>query len=394
MRNPVTSVVALYREAFAGLPRLTWLLCLAGFLNRCGSMVVPFLGLYVKDRWRYDPDEAGFVVALYGIGALCGSWLGGWLADRIGPVRVQVVTLLSSGAWMLAMTRIDDARGFAAAVLLLGVLNDAFRPGSITAVAISCAPELRRKALTLNRLMLNLGWSFGPTIGGYLTTIDFHWMFLADGGTCALAAGFLFVALRHWRPEAPARRRGDSWRPFQDRHFLWLMLTNVVVITAFMQYFTTGTRVFEDGGYSKQTIGWFVAINPIMITLFEMPVVHALQRRPALPLVALGAAVIGLGFACFLLPFGGATIVLGMVVIAVGELLQMPTLGAYVNDHAPAGARGAYNGAYGMSFTLALVLAPLLGGLVYQGAGAATLWCACTLAGLMAAAGFRRATRG
>ncbi|MBM4060417.1 MAG: MFS transporter [Planctomycetes bacterium] len=156
-----------------------------------------------------------------------------------------------------------------------------------------------------------------------------------------------------------------------------------------MQYFTTGSRVLEDQGFTRAQIGWYLAINPIMITLFEMPVVHALRRRPALPLVAAGALLIGLGYLALLLPWGWAAALLAMVVVAGGELLQMPQLGAHVNDHAPDHARGTYNGVYGMTFTLALVLAPIPGGALYDAAGAPALWCACALAGAFGAVIFR-----
>ena len=79
--NPLRAVAALYRDAFGGLPALTWLLCTAGFINRCGSMVVPFLGLYLKERFGFSATAAGWVVSAYGIGALCGSWIGGWLTE-------------------------------------------------------------------------------------------------------------------------------------------------------------------------------------------------------------------------------------------------------------------------------------------------------------------------
>jgi len=388
--NPLRAVTALYRDAFGGLPALTWLLCTAGFINRAGSMVVPFLGLYLKERFGYSPTAAGIVVGVYGIGAMLGSLLGGWLTDRIGPVRTQVTTLGSSAVWMLLMTQITDATVLAGAVFVLGVLNDAFRPASNTAAAVSVGPGLRRKALSLNRLAMNLGWAFGPTIGGYLVTVDFRLMFVADGATCGLAAVWLAIALRGWNPMPPTREHGDlrPARPLRDRHFLWLMLANLIVLMAFMQYFTTGSRVFEDHGYSKSQIGWFLAINPVMITLFEMPVVHRLRARSALPIVGLGALIVGGGYLCLLLPLGGLAIVLAMVVVAIGELLQMPMLGAHVNDHAPDHARGAYNGAYGMTFCLALVLAPVLGGALYDGAGAGALWWTCGGCGLLAALGF------
>lgn len=397
MPGPLRSVVALYRDAFGGLPRLTWLLAAAAFLNRCGSMVVPFLGPYLKERFDFSATAAGAVLSLYGAGAFFGSWLGGRLTDRIGPVRLQVAALGSAGLWMLAMTACATPATLVPAVFVLGVLNDAFRPGANTAAAISCPPALRRKALSLNRFALNLGWAFGPTIGGYLVVIEYRWMFVADGLTCCLAAAWLWKGLGGWNPlpptppaDATAARAGGPWR---DRHFLCLMAANLCVLLAFMQYFTTGSRVFVDQGHSESAIGWFLAINPILITAFEMPTVHALRRHRALPVVAVGALCVGLGYLCLLLPFPTAAIVLAMVVVAGGELLQMPLLGAHVNDHAPDHARGAYNGAYGMTFTLALVLAPLLGGLVYDRAGANALWCACGASCAIAAIAFAAADR-
>lgn len=377
----IAPVLRFYRDAFGGLPALTWLLCTAAFLNRCGSMVVPLLGPYLKEQFGLAPTTAGLVISLYGIGAFLGSWIGGKLTDRIGPVRLQVVALGSSCVWMLLMTQLQTLATLVPAVFVLGVLNDMFRPGSNTAAAISAPVELRRKALSLNRFALNLGWAFGPTIGGYLVMVDFRWMFVADGATCGLAAAWLWFALRGWNPAPPPRPPAHAARghddPLRDRQFLWLMLANLLVLLAFMQYFTTGPRVFVDQHHEKSEVGWFMAINPILITAFEMPVVHALRRHAALPVIALGSVAIGIGYLGMLLPFGVGAVVLAMVVVAAGELLQMPMLGAWVNDHAPDHARGAYNGAYGMTFTLGLVLAPVLGGAVYDAAGAAALWCSC-----------------
>jgi predicted MFS family arabinose efflux permease len=382
-----------YRDAFGGLPAFTWLLCLAAFLVRCGAMVVPFLGLYAKHEFGFGPARAGELLSVYGAGALAGSWLGGWLADRIGPIRSQVLALASSGAWMLAMITIDGPAGLFAAVFVLGALNDAFRPGSITAVAASVPPHLRRKALSLNRLALNLGWSCGPALGGLLTQIHFAWMFVADGATCLIAATFLAVRFWNWRPETAPRERRAWTLPYRDRHFLWLMAANLVVLVAFMQYFTTGTRVLEDTGWSRSEIGLFLAINPVTITLFEMLVVHALRGQRALPVIAMGSALVGVGYLAMLLPWGAAAVVLTMLLVAAGELLQMPLLGAHVNDLAPPHARGAYNGAYSMCFCGALLLAPLAGGHLYEQHGEQVLWWCCAGLGVLGAALFAAAPR-
>ncbi len=399
----------LYRDSFSGLPATTWLLCLAAFINRCGSMVLPLLNLYLLEKWGYTATEAGAVVTLYGVGSVFGSMIGGRLADRLGCVRVQYATLGAAGVWLLLMTLITDPIVLAAAVFVLGVINDAFRPGSITAVATSVPPELRRKALSLNRLMMNAGWAVGPTVGGNLFEyFDPNAIFYTDGGTCLLACVFLFVFLRGFTPwtysekiaastdpakpsgpNAPPQSAPPSLGPFRDPHFVWLMVVNFVVITAFMQYFTTGPRILKvEYGYGEGAIFWLLAINPVLIALTEMPIVHLLRNRPALPIVAIGSALIGAGFFCFLLPLGAFAIVAALLVVTVGEVLQMALLGAYINDYAPPERRGSYNGAYGMSFALSLVVAPIAGGWAYDEFGDAALWAACGVTGIVTAALF------
>lgn len=398
MVRAARQIVAIYRDAFGGLPATTWLLCTAAFVNRCGSMVLPLLSLYLLRRFGYSAGEAGEVVALYGVGAVLGSAIGGKLADALGCIRVQWLTLALAGLWLFLMAQITVVWLLAPATFVLGVINDAFRPGSITAVATSVGPALRRKALSLNRLMMNAGWAVGPTVGGEIVE-DFGYeiMFYADGGTCLLAAAFLLVFLRGFTPRAmvgpesePASMPPPVGKgPFRDRHFMWLMFVNFVVITAFMQYFTTGTRVLEqDYGYSESTIFWLIAINPALITLAEMPIVHGLRRVAALPIVAVGSLIIGLGFLVFLLPLGMTGVVLALVVITIGEVLQMALLGVYINDYAPPERRGSYNGAYGMSFSLSLVAAPAVGGWLYDAAGARVLWTCCGIVGIVSAAGF------
>lgn len=393
----MAALVRFYRDAFGGLPRVTWLLCTAAFLNRCGSMVVPLLGPYLKKEFGFTADQSGWVIGLYGLGAMLGSWIGGRLTDRIGPVRLQVLALGCSALWMLLMTQIHVVEYLVAAVFVLGVVNDAFRPGSNTAAALSAPLPLRRKALSLNRFALNFGWAFGPTLGGYLVFhVGYVWMFVADGVTCALAAAWLHVRLAGWNPLPPPRPASDPHqhgRPLHDPHLRWLMLANLCVLLAFMQYFTTGPRVFVDQQYDEAAVGWILAINPILIVLGEMPAVHALRRLTPLPIIALGSLVIGLGYLCMLLPIGLSAIVLAMVVVAGGELLQMPMLGSYVNDIAPDHARGAYNGAYSVNFTLALVLAPVGGGYVYELGGPLALWSSCGVLGVLGSVLFVLARR-
>ena len=89
-------VISAYREAYGGLPQATWLVAAVALVNRSGTMVLPFLTLYLTEKRGYETATAGLFVMVYGIGGLLGTYLGGWLTDRLGPIRVQTASLLAA----------------------------------------------------------------------------------------------------------------------------------------------------------------------------------------------------------------------------------------------------------------------------------------------------------
>src|SRR5678816_2842466 len=114
------------------LPRPVWIVFAATLVNRAGTMVLPFLVLYLTRARGFTAAQAGFVVASYGVGALIIGPLGGRLCDRIGAINVLEASLLSSG---LVVMLLPLARGYAAIlgiVLLWSLCGEASRPASLT----------------------------------------------------------------------------------------------------------------------------------------------------------------------------------------------------------------------------------------------------------------------
>jgi predicted MFS family arabinose efflux permease len=90
----VTRVFRIYRDAFAGLPAQVWWLSATIFVNRAGTMVLPFLALYLTRERGLDVADVGGFLALYGVGAIAGIALGGRGEQPRalhGPVRDDVL---------------------------------------------------------------------------------------------------------------------------------------------------------------------------------------------------------------------------------------------------------------------------------------------------------------
>ncbi len=76
---------------------------------------------------------------------------------------------------------------------------------------------------------------------------------------------------------------------------------------------------------------------------------------------------------------------LEVIVWTLGEMVQGPVASAYVADLSPEHLRGSYQGAWGMTWSVGFILAPLLGTLLFTWSSIG-LWLLCALLGIMATA--------
>src|SRR5215212_5614229 len=96
------ATLQLYRNAYSGLSRSMWWLALVMFINRSGTMVIPFLTVYLTSK-GYSLAQAGYVMGAFGIGSIVGGYLGGILTDRFGHFYVQVFSLLFNGLLFIVL---------------------------------------------------------------------------------------------------------------------------------------------------------------------------------------------------------------------------------------------------------------------------------------------------
>ncbi|MBD3870882.1 MAG: MFS transporter [Acidobacteria bacterium] len=390
--KPLRAVIAAYSAAYAGLPREIWLLAGALLVNRAGTMVLPFLSLYLTRDLELTAADAGLVIGCFGLGSMAGSFIGGWLSDRVDPVRVQQVSLIASGFGFLTFTQLESFAALAGGVLVLAAISDAFRPALMAAVAHRSSPEIRARAFALIRLAANLGMAIGPAAAGLLAVYGWVWIFVGDAVTCWAAAAMLLATIRSDAPVGAADRgqaKGRDGTPWQDLPFLGFMLLLVVLGMAFFQVWSTAPLYLRSFyGLTERSIGLLLALNALIIVLTEMLLIRAVENLDRMRIVGLGAFLVCGGLA--ILPFGPGwmTAVGFMVVLTVGEMLSMPITNAVVAERAGAGSVGRYMGVYTLAFSTAFVLGPIVGTAIYQAFGPQTLWYGTGAVGVVLAIAF------
>ncbi|HEX7184374.1 MAG TPA: MFS transporter [Thermoanaerobaculia bacterium] len=385
-------IFSTYREAFSGVPRAVWLLSVASLVNRSGTMVLTFLTLFLTQERSFTTAQAGQALAVFGVGGVAGSYLGGWLCDKIGARSVMGASLVLTGLGFLVLEHLRTRGAILLMLLALSLVAEAFRPANSAAIAAASTREGQAKSFALYRLAINLGMTLGPAIGGFLAVYDYGWLFRVDGATCLLAAGLLWFSFRkdvRTVRDASATAGAPERSPWRDAPFLLMMgLMFLLALITFQMVSTFPLTLRDLYGFAESRIGLVLAINTLIIVVFEMVLVHSLRERDPMKVVAIGGFLFGLGLA--LLPFGRGFLYAAFTVAVwtMGEMLTLPVLSGVVANRAGEANRGLYMGLFVLSFEGAFVLAPLTGTWVYQRFGPMTLWLACGVVGVVLWIGF------
>jgi predicted MFS family arabinose efflux permease len=363
-------------------------LAVVALVNRSGSMVVPFIALYLTVDQGFSAKEAGQFVGLYGIGSVLGSYLGGWLSDRIGAVRAQQTSLILGGVGFIALSAVRHPAAIGLTILLVSAVVEAFRPAVMSSFAERSPSRVKAKSFALLRLASNLGFGIGPAVGGFLALYSYQWLFIADAVTC-WAAAYLLTRLPAPSEsmsspgiDAVAPRRP----PWRDGAFLALLLLTILLASALFQVFSTFPLYLRDVmGYRENVIGLLLAFNALLIVSFEMVLIHRVQNHDRMRLAGLGAFLLCGGLA--LIPLGTAAwyVALTVVVWTFGEMLALPILNVVVAERAEKGYRGQYMGLYTMAYSIAFIIAPVAGTYVYEHLGPHALWHGIGVLGLLLA---------
>ncbi|MEW6733583.1 MAG: MFS transporter [Acidobacteriota bacterium] len=374
------------------LPSEVWILFTTTLINRAGTMVLPYMIIYLTTGLKFSIRQAGLIITLYGIGALFTAPLAGKLSDWIGPIRVMKYSLFFSGTILLIFPLAQSFPAVIGLTLIFAITNEAFRPASLAATTELVASEQRKSAFALTRLAVNIGMSIGPAIGGILTTISFKALFLVDASTSLLAGLVILLAGWQMRPASTSAIVYDSEKQqlhrrvsvLTDRNLLLFLLAMIPVEMVFFQHQTTVPLFWDkDLHISPAWFGVLFSVNTILIIFLELPLNAAMADWPHRRALALGALLVGLGFGGMFFANGLFTVAVTVVIWTFGEMILLPTSAAYVADIAPAERRGEYMGLFTMSFSLAFTLSPWLGTEVYQRLGARTLWLATLLCGVV-----------
>ena len=350
-----------YLANFRGLSREIWLLSLVTFINRAGAMVIPFLSLYLVNVENFSLPQVGWIMSCFGLGSLVGTYFGGRLTDTIGFYKVILLSLFLGGIGFILLQFINTFYGFCIGIFLLTLMADAGRPAIFVAADTYSKPENTTRSITLIRLAINLGFSIGPLVGGLIIAhINYTSLFWIDGITCMLASLGVFIFLKPKKQKDPKEEKQilikEGVPPYLNKLFILFFVIMVANSITFVQYFSVMPVYYEKAHFlSEDIIGWLLFINGATIVIFEMPLIAWLDRKKVSKTMATfwGIFFLGLSFLVLNFTHWSGILVVGMLLMTLGEMIGFPFSNALALEMAPKGRKGSYMGLYSMSFSMA-----------------------------------------
>jgi len=370
-------------RGLSGLPRASWLIACATFINRAGVMVRPFLVVYLVESLGFSDADASWMLMLYGATAVAGAMASGWLSDRLGAARVLRFSLVAAAAAIVCYPLARTHAAIAACTILYAFFNEMPRPALMSLVAEVAPLELRKQAFVLSRLAINFGLAIGPALGGFIAESSYVAIFWVDAAACTLAALLLM------RTKLPARNHEERPHGFalavvaRDRALCFFWIATVLSAIAFFQHDSTMAYwMTQVLGLRKVEYGLTIAVNTLLIVLVEVELNTRLAHWSHRKSLVVGTLISAVGFAATAPASGFWSIAAAVVVWTVGEMIAMPAMSAFVADLAPPGRRGLYMSTLTLAFGAGLSIGPKLGITLLREQGAPVLWLAVGVVGV------------
>lgn len=385
-----------YINSFRGFTKEIWILTLVTFINRAGTMVLPFLSKYLKEDLHFSYGEVGWVMVCFGFGSMIGSWLGGKLSDKIGFYKIMIFSLFTSGVLIFCIQFITSFIGLCLGMFIVMIIADMFRPAMYVSLGAYAKPENRTRAFTLVRLAVNLGFAAGPALGGLIIMgIGYKGLFWIDGLSCVTAILIFGLLVKEKKRIQHEENQNDKKTVvksvFKDAPFWVFLFGSYLTAMIFFQLFTT-LPLYQSEWYhlTEFQTGLLMSMNGLIIFFLEMPMVNYFERKNLnkLKIIFWGTFLVSLSYFTLLINIWSGILVIGMLFITFGEMLNFPFSNTFAMSRAPKGHEGRYMALYTMSFSLAHVTSAKLGMEIIARFGYQTNWLIMGILGLVACFNF------
>jgi len=387
-----------------------WILITAVLLNQLGTMVGPFMPLYLHRDRGYDEETTSALLAAGSLAAVAAGALGGWCSDQWGRRACLIFGFLTSLACMALLPGAPGLHLVATLVIGRAFAAAFIRPSQSAGISDLVRQVDQRKAFGIFRTAMNLGFGLGTFVGGLLAASGFVDLFIVNSIAAALAA-VMSLAVPETRPGYPGSQAVEEPKPpgglqpvapstagVSFERFLVFCGLCLILSLLSGQMNTTLPLSIERRAAARTDVeglyGMLLALNGGIVCLTQIVLTRAFTGVSTTRALAIGAVLYGAGYGAVGLSIERWSLGLSVATFTVGEMLFFPMASTWVAQVAPADRRGRWFGMLSVAYGMGNVVTPLAGTWVLKHHGDAALWALSPFVAAVAAIGFLLLDRG
>jgi MFS family permease len=375
-----TRIEKIYHE----FPKKFWIVVGVSFVDLIGgTLLFPFFALYITQKFNVGMTQAGLILGLFSIFGLFGGMIGGALTDKFGRRKLILFGLIFSALSTLTLGTVNQFSVLIPLAVIIGLLSDVGGPARGAMIADILPEDQRQEGFGILRVVANMAWIIGPTIGGFVADKSFFALFVMDAVISCIVAVLFYRFMPETKPQDNIAQSNDSLLStfkgyilvMRDFAYMAFLVASMLMGVVYQQMYNSLSVYLRDNhGINPQGYGFLLTTSAITVILLQIWVSRVIKQRPPFLMMAVGTIFFMVGFSMFGFVYAYVLFALAIVVVTMGEMIVMPTSQALAANFAPADMRGRYMAVYGLVWMIPATIGPGAAGVILDNYNPNLLW--------------------
>lgn len=370
-----------------------WLVVGVFFIDRIGrTMLFPFFSLYITWKFGVGMTQAGIVLGIFAAFGMVGNMIGGALTDKFGRRKLIIFGLFSSALSTLSLGLVNELAMLYPLAVIVGLFSSIAEPAHQAMIADILPEEKRAEGFGMLRVVANLSWIIGPTIGGFVANQSYLALFVTDAIISSVVAILFYFLISETKPktsiEAESASMLQTFRGYfvviRNVSFMAFITASILMGLVYLQMYNSLSVYLRDNhSIDPQGYGFLMTTSAVTVILLQFWTTRRIKHRAPFTMMALGAFFYSIGFVMFgldpLSAFSSSFLInhwsfslsgtyiwfmSAIVIITIGEMIVMPVSQALAANFAPEEMRGRYMAIFSLAWAIPATFGPGLAGLI------------------------------
>lgn len=348
-------------KTYSGLPRSIYVVFFARIINSMGSFVHPFLTLFLTKSMGLKTETVGLFLMMSALSSIPGSLIGGKLSDHIGRKKIIIIFQGLAALCLIPCAFLGKSIIIPYLLILSSFFGGAAQPANSAMMADLTNTKNRKAAYSLLYLGINIGFSLGPLIAGFLYNHYLKILFLGDAATTILSLILVAVFVEETLPtkastenkvttdfynENEKAQEGSLLSVLFKRPYLIAFATISMIFSFMYSQFGFITPLQMDKLFSAdgaKLYGSIMAINGVVVVTMTTVITAITKKLRPIFNITLAGLFFSIGFGMLFLAKTFTVFIISTIIWTIGEILSATNSGVYIANHTPMSHRGRFN---------------------------------------------------